>query len=963
MATYNGTSGNDTINGSPSDDDIFGGQGNDALRGADGNDTIYGEEGSDSLDGGAGNDTLIGGLGNDTLTGGAQTDTAVFSGKWSDYTIARDSSGRIIVSDNRAPSSNYDGIDTVSSVEYFRFADISGIGTVDVALANILNVAPQTDTVTGSGLEDAASVAVTLSASDSDGSVASFRLVSVPVGGTLFSDAALLTVISEGSTVGAVGNTAIVYFKPAANWSGTATFEFAAVDNLGRDDASPATASVTIAPVNDAATIAGTVSGAVTEDTVVTASGTLTIADVDAGEATVQTIAAGTAGDAGYGTFAVSAAGVWSYTLNNAAPAVQALGAGGTLADTITVWSADGTASQLITIAIAGTNDVATIAGTVSGAVVEDTVVTATGTLAIADVDAGEATLQAIAAGTAGDAGYGTFAVSAAGVWSYTLNNAAPAVQALGVGGTLADTITVWSADGTASQVITVAIAGENDAPTLEAHSAGTIVETASQDVHFDPIIGRLEGYDVDNDPLSYMVVKEDGSTDAIKVGTYGTLTVHEDGTYIYDPNAAAIDALTEHATDVFTVATFDGVERTETTLTINIDGVNDTPDDISWSLMGGVDEDGVVTNPIVAEFSRIGYVVGKLDVRNNGEPQQALTFELVDNDDGVISIDSTGLVKILDPTNLTVEGYGYDPENEVSEVEPDVLGYSFFVRVTDALGASFIVQQYFTIAEQIKFSGVTVLERLNGFSNTFDLTAEDGESSVLGGMFRYGNNFVDGGGGNDTLTTGDRNPDPAIWAGGNDVLVGGTGNDTLNAGNGSVNQLDGGSGDDSLTAGSGDDWFVGGTGNDIIATGDGHDIVQYSWTSESGALRSDVYAVSTAGITTSWSDTINDFTVGTDKIAFTAGTATHSFGLGDAGVLAGAKLVVYSSTGGDHIAGTADDVIASGTEAVGSQLKYYAETGELWFDRNGSDGLADAYKVATLNGDPVLTASDLLLV
>src|SRR5437764_393563 len=49
--------------------------------------------------------------------------------------------------------------------------------------------------------------------------------------------------------------------------------------------------------------------------------------------------------------------------------AVQALNNGGTLSDTFTVHTADGTA-QLVTITIDGTNDAAVVSGTAAGTVV-----------------------------------------------------------------------------------------------------------------------------------------------------------------------------------------------------------------------------------------------------------------------------------------------------------------------------------------------------------------------------------------------------------------------------------------------------------------------------------------------------------------------------------------------------------------------------------------------------------------
>ena len=47
-------------------------------------------------------------------------------------------------------------------------------------------------------------------------------------------------------------------------------------------------------------------------------------------------MAAGAATVNGYGTYELTAAGVWTYTLDNTDPAVQALDAGGTLTDSFT---------------------------------------------------------------------------------------------------------------------------------------------------------------------------------------------------------------------------------------------------------------------------------------------------------------------------------------------------------------------------------------------------------------------------------------------------------------------------------------------------------------------------------------------------------------------------------------------------------------------------------------------------
>lgn len=136
----------------------------------------------------------------------------------------------------------------------------------------------------------------------------------------------------------------------------TDVFKYGVTDDHGASAASFLT--ITITGANDGATITGTYTGDVTEDGAVqTASGTLTVNDVDTGDNHFQTpnplFLLGT-----YGHFTFNASsGAWTYTLDNAATNVQALKATDTVYDTLTVMSNDGTASQTINITIHGTND------------------------------------------------------------------------------------------------------------------------------------------------------------------------------------------------------------------------------------------------------------------------------------------------------------------------------------------------------------------------------------------------------------------------------------------------------------------------------------------------------------------------------------------------------------------------------------------------------------------------------
>src|SRR5204862_1552678 len=93
--------------------------------------------------------------------------------------------------------------------------------------------------------------------------------------------------------------------------------------------------------------------------------------------------------------FRSDAAGNWTYSADDSQTAIQQLGAGQSLTDSFTAVSQDGTASQLVSVTIHGTNDVPVIGGVSTGSVTEDVAVvagnlTTSGALTITDVDQGQ---------------------------------------------------------------------------------------------------------------------------------------------------------------------------------------------------------------------------------------------------------------------------------------------------------------------------------------------------------------------------------------------------------------------------------------------------------------------------------------------------------------------------------------------------------------------------------------------
>src|SRR5947208_2838509 len=91
--------------------------------------------------------------------------------------------------------------------------------------------------------------------------------------------------------------------------------------------------------------------------------------------------------------------------------------------------------------------------------------------------------------------------MTAGGVWTYTLDNSNAAVQALNVGGTLTDHITVASEDGT-TQVVTITINGTNDAAIISGATTGSVIEAggvANGTPGTPTASGTLTDTDVDN--------------------------------------------------------------------------------------------------------------------------------------------------------------------------------------------------------------------------------------------------------------------------------------------------------------------------------------------------------------------------------------------------------------------------------------------------------------------------------
>src|ERR1700741_3209138 len=146
---------------------------------------------------------------------------------------------------------------------------------------------------------------------------------------------------------------------------------------------------------NSAAIIGTPTVSTITEDTslqTLTAAGTISISDANAGQAAFKTTVKAASGDLGSLTIAANGAYVYSVADSK----VQYLGAGDTKVDTFTVTSLDGTTKQ-VAFTIHGVNDAAVIGTPTVHDVTEDATkpsLTASGTVSITDADQGQAAFQ-----------------------------------------------------------------------------------------------------------------------------------------------------------------------------------------------------------------------------------------------------------------------------------------------------------------------------------------------------------------------------------------------------------------------------------------------------------------------------------------------------------------------------------------------------------------------------------------
>ncbi|MCY1209909.1 VCBS repeat protein [compost metagenome] len=636
------------------------------------------------------------------------------------------------------------------------------------------------------------------------------------------------------------------------------------------DQTAQQTIKVNITGANDHATITASAS----EDQVVTeaggagnadpgdasASGKLTVTDVDAGEALFAAVPPESlAGQ--YGTFSFdSGTGAWTYTLDNTK--ADALFAGQQVSDSLTVSSADQTAQQTIKVNITGANDHATITSSAS----EDQVVTeaggagnaetgdasASGKLTVTDVDTGEAIFAAVPPESlAGQ--YGTFSFNSnTGAWTYTLDNTK--ADALIAGQQASDSLTVSSADQTAQQTIKVNITGANDHATITASASEDKAVTeaggaGNAETGDASASGKLTVTDVDTDQAHFAAVSPDSLA-----GDYGTFSFDSNtGAWTYTLDNTKADALAagQHVTDKLIVQSADLTASQE--IAVNITGANDavvnavpaaqavnedtplvfsTANGNGFSISDVDNGSHTVTLNASAGTISLNGVAGLQFLAGDGSADRTMTFTGSDAAinaalDGLRFVGDKDYAGVASVQMQTSDGASVDtdavtialnPVNDAPVAAADVVYVSnntngVLIPVSALLGNdSDIDGSALSITVLGSEAGAVSNLRFAPGTNDSYITFDAGNAAS--GSFSY--TVSDGAGGTSTATVS--------------VKVSSTnGSSTVSLASATyqASYLDGGSNNDDLTGGGAGDVFIGGLAADALKGGDGNDVLR----------------------------------------------------------------------------------------------------------------------------------------
>lgn len=532
--------------------------------------------------------------------------------------------------------------------------------------------------------------------------------------------------------------------------------------------------TVNITGSNDNAQITGIATGDVTEDVGVSAghlttSGSLDVADVDEGEAVFQTPASLT-GSNGYGVFTFNPAnGDWTYSADNSQSAIQGLKNGESLTDSLTVTSLDGTANQVITVTIHGTNDAPVLDldandSAATGYNYATSYTANSAPVAIADVDSlitdlDSTTLSGatitLANSQIGDLLSASGIPAGLGITATVNNNVVTLSGAASLASYSAaiEAITFSTTNNTVTdnRVINVVVYDDAGAPS---NTATTTISVLTSPISYE------------DDDTGWQMNKSPNSDTFQMRAKGGKITLLQGGTIYWD---ILVNDSNHDASISFALGKFDESMAASYEKLYDADGQM-----IFRVYVTAID------STVLAADDQFGITV------NNADGDMLLL-----NSDEFVRPHSNYNVDYSDPNTFDTGTVGD------SSADNDWLS-TYALDGSDVNGGEFSTGTLFTQP------GVT-----QHYGSMDDIAyGTVGNDQLYGDA---GNDFIAGRAGNDILHGGD----------GNDTLVGGYGND----------ELHGDSGNDKLYGNENNDILIGGQGDDILTGGDGIDT--FTWTAD----------------------------------------------------------------------------------------------------------------------------------
>ncbi len=295
-------------------------------------------------------------------------------------------------------------------------------------------------------------------------------------------------------------------------------------------------------------------------------------------------------------------------------------------------------------------------------------------------------------------------------------------------------------------------------------------------------------------------------------LGTYGRLTLNENGSYTYVANHSNTLKAGEIVKDYFTYTVRDGQLGTDTaTLTITVLG--------DGAINGSAGDDTPIkSNDSSASAPSLVVSKSLLAVAQGTEGTSVkfpIITRLVDTDGSEsLSINVSGV-----PTGVTFNAGTNLGGGIWSFVAADLANLQLNLPgsfSTSASGTALSVSVTSTESNGGDTQTVSsTIRLLADYTTTTATTTENGNNTGSSA-----DNHILGGSGSNTISGGS----------GNDLIYGGAGNDTLN-GDASYDVLYGEAGNDTINGGDGSDRISGGADNDSLDGGTGNSVDVFAWT------------------------------------------------------------------------------------------------------------------------------------